>query len=237
MLFGFTVSVALFAAPTPLVPPEAAKSVYKIIVEIKDSGEPLGSGTGWVALNKEGQVRIVTNSHVCVDNDTEVSLEVGVLTKNRLEDGRALKKIIFDPFADICVLEIQGDTSKEVALKLSQEPAKMRDPVYAIGHPLGGPLKLTIGYKVDDTIIPTSFYDIEQIIGYGEQSSCLPVPNSSVCLYFRLSDTYKMFIQPGNSGSPILDMDGNVVGMVWGYQPISGKGLGVTHGQLKRYLQ
>lgn len=237
MLLSFTASIAIFAAPTPLVPPPAAKSVYKIVIETQPDHQVIGSGTGWIAINKEGQIRVVTNSHVCVVPHEQVYSETNTKLQLRLEDGRPLKQYIFDPFADICILSIEGDTSNEIALKLSKEPTRPGEPIYVIGHPLGGPLKLVTGNRIDETLMPTAFYDIDEIISYGEQNSCLPVPSANSCLYIRTSDTYKVEIYPGNSGSPILNIDGAVVGEIWGYQPGSGKALAVSHEQLKRYIQ
>lgn len=236
MLTLLNASSPSFGMPPKQAVPQA-QSVYKINIFTKQDHNPVGSGTGWIAQNKEDKIVVVTNSHVCVDDTVNVDPEVGELVALELEDGRKLKSRIWDPFSDICVLEILGDSSKEIPLHLAKEENKARDPVIVIGHPEGGPLKATIGYRIDTNLVPMGMMDVDYVDQMGEMDTCLILPPGSSCLYFRSSDTLKVDIRPGSSGSPVINMDGEVVEMIWGHYSLQDVSLAVKLDQLARYLK
>lgn len=209
-------------------------SIYKIVIETKDTSELVGYGTGWVGVDKQGNKVIVTNAHVCVDNGLEPDPEIGVLTKIRLEDGRQLTKRIFDPFNDICLSYIEGDDKLEQPLYLAGEGVKLNEPVMVIGHPNGGPKKATAGVKHNEAMLPVGVFDLDLAIYVQVSEQCIVIPQG--CLYMRISDTYKAIIQPGSSGSPVLNEAGFVVGMVWGLRFSDQIALTVQLKELKRYL-
>lgn len=247
---GFVYSlvlVLLFLGPSMqshAMPPaqavKQAQSVYKILIVSKEKNEPVGSGTGWVAENKDGQIRIVTNSHVCISPMGVPTDEIPFSTKLQLEDGRPLKQYIWDPYADICILSIEGDSSKEIPLHLAKEASKPRDPLIVIGHPRGGPLSATIGYRIDSALIPMEWMDRAEVEEAGEAGNCVVMPFAtyeSKCLYFRLSDTLQVYIQPGSSGSPVINMDGEVEEMIWGMLTMQNVTLSVPLSRLQQYLK
>ena len=228
-------SAGPFDVKQPL--PEQSVSIYKLQMTTKTTNEPIGSCTGWVAENKEGEIRIVTNSHCCIDNGTEVDPEIGDLTNIKLADGRALKRFIFDPLADICILSIEGDTSKEKPLHLAATPTNILEPVTVVGHPSGRPLEAYLGHRIDSALIPIGYFDVDVITMFGEADWCISVPATNMCMYLRQSDTYKIHIEPGNSGSPLLNKNGDVVGLIWGMMSFNDSSLAASLAQLKRYIK
>jgi S1-C subfamily serine protease len=241
ILIIFKGSSPLLADSPPSQPIAAAKSVYKVLMANKETSQVFGSGTGFVAENKDGLLRIVTNSHVCADNDLEINPSIGFLTKNMLEDGRALKKEIFDPFTDICVLSflVPEQGVNEVPLKMSESPTKEGDPIIVLGHPLGGPLKATIGTRINVAVIPVGLMDTDFVLVNEQGSQCFVLPMmEDKCLYFRTSDTYRVEIKPGNSGSPVLNSQGQVTGIIWGTYGIEANlALAANWLQLGRYIK
>jgi S1-C subfamily serine protease len=105
--------------------------------------------------------------------------------------------------------------------------------ITVIGHPLGGPRKTTYGYRLGEALLPLDLLDPETIpIPYQDQ--CIAIIDK--CLFLRQSDTFQVEIKPGSSGSPILNFNGEVIGMIWGYSATYSWSLGVRLDQLKRAL-
>jgi serine protease Do len=142
-----------------------------------------GAGSGFVIDDKH----IVTNNHVVTDAKT---VEV-VFYDNEHREGRVVGT---DPFADLAVVEITDMPATARALPLAAhfDDLKVGQPVIAIGNPFG--LENTMTYGIISAmgrVIPSgmSKYSIPKVI-----QTDAPV-------------------NPGNSGGPLLDMQGEVVGV------------------------
>ncbi len=240
LILFITSSIGVVAAPPAADPLPAGRSVYKLWINNKATGEHFGSCTGFVAESTEGELRIVTNSHCCVAPVGEISSEVGFETSVTLEDGRKLEQGIFDKFADICTLSIiDGDSSGEQPLHLAKSPIADGEPIVVIGHPRGATQRAVIGTKLGEVLLPTEFIPQNEANAYGEGNSCVSIPMiENVCLYFRHSDTYRVEIYPGNSGSPVLNKYGEVVAIIWGtYILQKDLSLAASLEQLKKYIK
>ena len=151
-----------------------------------------GYGSGFVF---DDQGRIVTNSHVvgAINSTAQVTFS----------NGRSFVATVIgdDVFSDIAVLQInQTDISQEgfnfVPLTIANSSAiQVGQPVVAIGYPLGtslGSLKSTLTAGV---VSQTQRLILSPT--YGFQAALQTDAN----------------IDPGNSGGPLLDLNGEVVGI------------------------
>ncbi len=131
--------------------------------------------------------RVLTNAHV-VAGMSRPRVQVG--GEGARFEGRV---VVFDPDTDLAVLDVPDLGAAPLALGEEQGRG---DSVVVAGFPLDGPYATTSG-RVRD-VLQASGTDI-----YGGQGAVREV--------YSLRAT----IQPGNSGGPVLDEAGQVVGVVF----------------------
>ncbi len=128
--------------------------------------------------------RIITNAHVVDGADTvTVTLKDG-----RILDGQVLGS---DPVTDIAVIKVNERNLPTVALGNSDQ-LQPGEWSIAIGNPLGLDNTVTVGI----------------VSGVGRSSNQVGVPDKRV--EFIQTDTA---INPGNSGGPLLNQQGEVIGV------------------------
>jgi S1-C subfamily serine protease len=188
------------------------RAVYKkvapgvvTVVSIFSSGlSDGGQGTGFV-ISSSGE--IATNAHV-VTSGTGGNLRRASEVVVVFEDGnRVPARIVgFDPNADIALLRIDPDglTLRPLPLGSSSE-LEVGSPVAAIGSPFGEPQSLSVGVisAVDRTIESLTSFSIPGAI----QTDAA--------------------INHGNSGGPLVDADGAVIGVSAQIESTGGGGEGV----------
>ncbi|MBD2123187.1 HhoA/HhoB/HtrA family serine endopeptidase [Trichocoleus sp. FACHB-262] len=128
--------------------------------------------------------RLMTNAHVVAEADT---------VKVTLKDGRSFNGQVVgtDPVTDVAVVKISASSLPVVKLGKSQSLVPGQWAI-AIGNPLGLDNTVTAGI----------------ISAIGRSSSQVGVPNKRV--QFIQTDAA---INPGNSGGPLLNEQGEVVGI------------------------
>ena len=175
---------------------ESAPSVVDIKVVTKSSANSLGGLFGGGGQQQQGgegagviydaQGDIITDEHV-VANATSVHV--------LLHDGKTYpaKVLGTDASTDVGVIKLQGAPSSQIhPLKFANSgDAQVGDPVVAIGSPFGYPETVTSGI-VSQT---------------GRQ---IKAPNG-----WQISDAIQTdaAINPGNSGGPLLNANGEVLGL------------------------
>jgi S1-C subfamily serine protease len=112
----------------------------------------------------------------------------------------------FDENRDFAVLEVHGIRASQ--LKLAKSAPVRGDRATIAGYPYGWPV-LTI----------TSGHVAARLVPLGQ------VP---------ISDIYDITIAGGNSGSPVLNANGEVIGLLWGGMNEAMHGLGIPWESLKR---
>lgn len=224
------------------------------VFEVKGTKDG-GGGTGFQVEAPSGEQYIITNSHVC-----EYALK-DAGSKNILlvqMGSHAMKRRVLEisDRADLCLIEgwpgIEG-------LKLGSRP-EVGDLVIAIGHPLLGPTTMTGGEvtaysKVSiphhimksgnakkDKMFNASDETCEQtkneirsqnlflfgVIPLGEVKMCYV--NEEMAMHTNAT------IFPGNSGSPLVDKWGRVIGVVFAADQRSNWGSAVNLDSLKYFL-
>jgi S1-C subfamily serine protease len=154
---------------------------------------PVGVGSGIIY---DSQGHILTNNHV-VDGATQIVVS--------LTDGRAFtaKLIGRDPQTDLAVIQISGSNLPVAQLGDSTQ-LKVGDWVVAIGNALA----LPGGPTVTAGLVSATGRVIEEP---PPTSSSQQIPGSGPYL-FNLIQT-SAAINPGNSGGPLVNLDGQVVGI------------------------
>ncbi|SDW99684.1 S1C family serine protease [Paenibacillus sp. CF384] len=146
-------------------------------------------GSGFIFEKVKGKAHIITNNHV---------IEDAVAVKAVLSNGetRNAKVVGTDAITDLAVLEIDADGIDAVAEFGESEGLRAGQWVMAIGNPLGLSDSLTMGIvSKTKRIIPVS---LSQDGNYDWEQEVIQIDAS---------------INQGNSGGPLIDLDGNVVGI------------------------
>ncbi|HEV2773705.1 MAG TPA: trypsin-like peptidase domain-containing protein [Thermoleophilaceae bacterium] len=144
-----------------------------------------GSGSGFV-ISDEGFV--VTNAHL-VEGSKAVRVRFGEPGEDESVDARVVG---VDPSTDIAVLKVDIDADKLEPLPLGDSSKlKVGDPAIAIGNPFGFDQTVTTG-----------------IVSALQRQ--IPAPNN-----FSIDDVIQTdaSVNPGNSGGPLLDAAGRVIGV------------------------
>ncbi len=143
-----------------------------------------GIGSGFVISSANSMGQIITNAHV-VDNADKVTVS---FQDGRILEGKVLGK---DLVTDVAVIEVQGDNLPVVSLGNSDQ-VRQGQWAIAIGNPLGLQETVTVGV----------------ISGTERSSADIGVPDKRVG--FIQTDAA---INPGNSGGPLLNAQGDVIGV------------------------
>jgi S1-C subfamily serine protease len=163
-----------------------------------------GLGSGFVV---SGNGEIATNAHV-VTSGTGSAIRKASDVFVRFGDGNQVPADVvgFDPFADVALLKVDpaGLTLRPLALGSTRD-ARVGEPVAAIGSPFGEEQSLTVG------VVSGLGRSIQSLTGFdttGAIQTDAPINH-------------------GNSGGPLLDGGGRVLGINAQIQTSTGEGSGV----------
>ena len=192
----------------------------------------LPNGTGALVRGKSGKVYVLTNFHVCVGILYRGKFR-GALPTGQSYEGKLVKA---DPQKDLCAAEPDAGTKSVLALNLSRR-SRIGQGLYTRGYPNGvlmeshGTLEGEVQWSHDFPI------DYVGECGPGMEKRINPWGVLEACgVRFRSSLT-NLYSRPGSSGSPVVDVDGNLVGVVssWHYDQDYSAGI-VTYDQVKAFL-
>jgi S1-C subfamily serine protease len=160
-----------------------------------------GVGTGFI-IDEEGH--IVTNNHVISDQSGDAVEDITVT----LDDGRQFDATVVgrDPPSDIAVLDIEADDLEPVPLGSSADLQVGQDVVA-----MGNALNLPGG--------PTVTKGVVSAVGRLIQESNVSIPDAIQT---------DAAINPGNSGGPLVDADGQVVGITTAVIRGDAEGIGLA---------
>jgi len=160
--------------------------------EMPEDYQPSGEGSGFI-FREDGY--IVTNAHVV--NDMKEQNLVADKFVVHMYDGETYdaKLIGTDNFKDIAVLKVDAGKDLPVAVLGHSGQTRIGEPVVAIGSPLGYEATLTAG------IVSSNYRDLEEV----HRPADARRPQ-----YLIQTDAA---INQGNSGGPLLNADGEVIGV------------------------
>jgi putative serine protease PepD len=174
-----------------------ATSVLPSVVKINVSGQQgEGSGSG-IIISSDGE--ILTNNHVAAVGDGgEISVS--------FNDGTAKKARIVgtDPLTDLAVIKAEDVSGLQPATIGKSSAVAVGENVVAIGSPFGLEATVTSGI-VSALGRPVSVGPAEE-----EQSPQGSAPAQDTIYPAIQTDAA---INPGNSGGPLVDLDGDVIGI------------------------
>lgn len=159
-------------------------------------------------VNYLGKTFILTNKHVC---DAGLRIDKG---KALRVNNRIVKIIKIDDQHDLCAVE----ATQSKGLSLAAREAEVLDSITLIGHPRGLPTIVRKGAIVE--------HGLQACISYYEGVRCLESTRISALAY------------PGNSGSPVLNIKGNIVGVLFaGSSYYPHEPLIVPYAYVKQFIQ
>jgi putative serine protease PepD len=177
-----------------------AKTVLPSVVKINvKNSQSEGSGSG-IVISSDGE--ILTNNHVAsvAGNGGQISVS--------FNDGTAkvAKVVGTDPVTDLAVIKAEGVSGLTPATIGSSSRIAVGEDVIAIGSPFGLEATVTSGI-VSALNRPVS-------VGSTDQSQVPGAPSGSS----SQDTTYPAIqtdaaINPGNSGGPLVDLNGDVIGI------------------------
>lgn len=154
--------------------------------------QAISQGTGFV-ISQDGQV--LTNQHL-IDNSSNIQ-EIRVYVHNRKEPYKA-ELLGFDYQLDLAVLKINAREKFPVAQLGDSDKTRVGEFVVAIGNPYGKDFDHTVTVGV--------------LSAKGRKIQIPDTTRGELREYTNLMQT-DAAINPGNSGGPLLNLQGEVIGI------------------------
>lgn len=169
---------------------ESINKVYDSVVVVNNyqNGRLTGYGSGFVYKKEGNYGYILTNNHV-VEDASEIKL---TLSNGEEVDAEVLGT---DSYMDIAVLRMDGDAVLQVAQIGDSTEAKLGDTIFTVGTPVSTEYAGTV---------------TKGIIS-GENREITVTDNGTS--YMMEAIQIDASINPGNSGGPLVNINGEVIGI------------------------
>ena len=183
-----------------------APGVVTVVSVLGGDGAAQGLGSGFV-LNGRGE--IATNAHVVTDGRGRAIRKAKEVYVAFADGNQVPARIVgFDPNADVALLRIdpRGLTLRPLRLGTARD-LRVGSPVAAIGSPFGEPQSLSVG------VVSATDRSIKSLTGFDVAGA---IQTDAA-------------INRGNSGGPLVNAKGDVLGINSQIQTTSGGGEGVGY--------
>ena len=193
LLFSIVFVCAYADGAVPQDVLDSVESVVRIIAEYNDG---YATGSGFVIQSDSNTTLIATNHHVVEDNPKSISIWT--------ESGSKVSVSIFvdDPEHDLCILQFPYPNAALKALVLDKDGVKRGDAVYAVGFPgAADDLSLSEAYSSEAATITTGIISAIRTTYAVEGGKEFQLLQSTAP------------INHGNSGGPLFNTQGHVVGV------------------------
>ena len=171
----------------------AVEKVYDAVMMVRNyKGEQIAStGSGFVYKTDDKYGYLITNHHVIADA-TKI-----VLVRS---DDKEIEASVLgsDSYLDLAVLRINKEDVLDKAVIKTSEEAKIGDTVFTIGSPLG--------YDYRGTVT-------DGILSGKDRMVTVSVSGNTNDYVMKVLQT-NAAVNPGNSGGPLLNASGEVIGII-----------------------
>lgn len=234
-LITATILVSLASFYVPRIHYSILRNYVEKHVVMITTADGKHGGTGAHVETPSGKIVVLTNAHVCegvVDKNNNVWLK----NADSFEQHKVLE--ISDK-TDLCVVEPILDTG----LKIAKEES-FKSIVYVVGHPELMPTTLSPG-----ELIGQAFVDVFDHVIETDADKCdLPKQRAVValdqfgfpvnlCVLHIKSNLSNVIILPGNSGSPLVNYRGQLIGVAYAGSIRSNWGIFVVLDDVKAFLK
>ena len=176
---------------------DAIEKVYDAVLCIEvlsEDGSAVSSGTGFVYEKDDKYGYVLTNAHVVSGAKTVQ----GILSNN---NSVTLTVLGYDSYTDLAVLRMNAKDVLQVVSIGKSENTKVGNSVFTVGSPMGSAYAGTVTKGIlsgKDRLIETSSSDASSLIS---ESYIVKVLQTDAA------------ISPGNSGGPLVNLAGDVIGI------------------------
>lgn len=174
---------------------DAVEKVYDsvVIVNVYSNGKIYGSGSGFIFKRDNNKYYVMTNNHVAEGAD---SIKV-VLSDDSTYDTTLVG---MDRYLDIAVLAFESNKDHSISEIGSSSNARVGDTVFTVGAPIDSSV---YSWTVTRGILS----------GKDRKVTVSTNSNSNVADYIRTALTTDAVINSGNSGGPLCNSNGEVIGI------------------------
>ena len=167
------------------------KSTVMVITYL--DGKDVSTGTGFIYKINGNKTYIITNNHVIADGN---SVKIAFNDSDKKIDATIVGG---DKYADIAVLTIETKEEYEAVEIGDNEVLKLGDTIFTIGTPMGENYKGTV---------------TKGILSGKDRMVDVSVSTSAAADYYMKVIQIDAAVNPGNSGGPLCDVSGKVIGVI-----------------------
>ena len=169
--------------------------VYNSTVMVVTSldGKEVATGTGFIYKIEGNKTYIITNNHVIADGD---AVKVEFNDNDKKIDATIVGG---DKYADIAVLTIETKEEYKAVEIGDNEELKLGDTIFTVGTPMGKNYKGTV---------------TKGILSGKDRMVDVSISTNAAADYYMKVIQIDAAVNPGNSGGPLCDVSGKVIGVI-----------------------